>query len=67
MILRIKNRYLRALVGWGVVLGFVVLFPFFVIYGAAVDTWNELAFQWSDTKRERRDAWRILTFRRVES
>lgn len=66
MILSIKNLYLRALVGWVIVIGFVTLFPLFVIYGAAVDAWNELRFQWLDTKRERRDAWRILTFRSVD-
>lgn len=66
MIFSIRNRYLRGLAGWLLMLGLVAMFPFLVVYGAAVDAWNEIRFQWADSKRERRDAWRILTFRSVE-
>jgi hypothetical protein len=65
MIYTVQNRYLRGLLGWALVLGFIAAFPFLVIYGAAVDAWQTLKQNWLATRQERRDVWRVLTFRRV--
>lgn len=63
MIYNVRNRYLRGFIGWAVVLGFIWLFPFLVIYGAAVDAWQTIKMHWLETKSERREMWRVLTFR----
>jgi hypothetical protein len=66
MIFSIRNRYLRGLAVWGLVLGFVLAFPFIVLAGGAVDAWNNVRASWRDAKDERRAAWRLMTFRSVE-
>lgn len=66
MIFSIRNRYLRGLVAWGLVLLAVLAFPFLVIAGATVDAWNNVAFEWRRSRPERRTAWRLMTFRSVE-
>jgi hypothetical protein len=42
MIYTIRNRYLRGIVCWAVVFFMIAIFPFLVIYGAAVDAWQTL-------------------------
>lgn len=66
MIARIQNRFLRGLAAWGLVLAFVAAFPFIVIFGASVDAWRNVKDAWRGAKDERRDAWRLMTFRSVE-
>lgn len=65
MIYTIRNRYLRGIVCWAVVFFMIAIFPFLVVYGAAVDAWQTLKQNWLATRQERRDIWRVLTFRRV--
>lgn len=66
MIFSIRNRYLRGLAVWGLVLAGVIAFPFVVIVGSAVDAFNDIKDAWRLAKDERRAAWRLMTFRSVE-
>ncbi len=67
MIFSIRNRYLRGLAVWGLVLVTIAAFPFIVLAGGVVDAWNNVAFEWRRCLPERRAAWRLMTFRSVDS
>lgn len=66
MIHSIRNRYLRGLAVWGLVLVGVVAFPFIVLAGGVVDAWRAVSDAWRLAKDERRAAWRLMTFRSVD-
>lgn len=66
MIANIKNRWLRGLAVWALVLAGVIAFPFVVLFGGAVDAFRAVKSEWRGSKSLRDYAWRLMTFRSVE-
>jgi hypothetical protein len=63
VIFSIRNRYLRGLAGWLMVVGFVLAFPFIVVVGASWDAINNLREWWRESREDRRWIWGVLLFR----
>lgn len=63
MIFSIRNRYLRGLAGWFLLLVFVLAFPFLVVIGASLDAANNLREWWRESREDRRWIWGVLLFR----
>lgn len=66
MIFSIRNRYLRGLAVWGLVLAGVLVFPLVAVVGGIADVCHATALEWRRCLPERRAAWRLMTFRSVE-
>lgn len=63
MIHSIRNRYLRGLVGWLLMLAFIIAFPFLVVIGGVADAFNNLREWWRESRDDRRWIWNVLLFR----
>ena len=63
MIFKIRNRYPRGLVGWLLLLAFLITFPFLVVIGGVADAFNNLREWWRESREDRRWIWGVLLFR----
>jgi len=66
MIFSIRNRHLRGLMGWLLMLVFLLAFPFVVVVGASWDAVSNLREWWRESREDRHWIWNVLTFRSVD-